>query len=178
VLYPAPLRDLLMELAAAGLFRAKWTDAIHDEWIESLLKSRNDLKREALERTRRVMNEAVLDATIENYESLIPALTLPDPKDRHILAAAIHASCDAIITFNLKHFPPATTSAYDIEVQHPDEFVHHQFGLDQAAVVIAAQRCRARLTNPPLTAEQYLKSLERQSLPKTVGELSHYAAVL
>ena len=56
VLYPAPLRDLLMRLALTDLFRAKWTNEIHEEWIRNLLKNRTDLKKEQLERIREMMN--------------------------------------------------------------------------------------------------------------------------
>jgi len=84
VLHPAPLRDLLMHLALTDLFRAKWTDAIHEEWIRSVLENRLDLTREQLERTRQLMNAHVRDCLVTNYEDLIPVLTLPDPDDRHV----------------------------------------------------------------------------------------------
>ena len=78
-LYPAPLRDFLVELAVSGLFRAKWTDRIHDEWISSLLIKRPDLTRDSLERTKALMNENVLDCLVEGYEDIAHALELPDP---------------------------------------------------------------------------------------------------
>lgn len=167
-----------MELATAQLYRAKWTSRIHDEWIENLLEKRADLKREQLARTRELMDASVMDCLIEGYEALVPALDLPDEKDRHVLAAAIHAGADAIVTFNLKDFPASELGKYDIEVLHPDEFIHHQLGLRTSAVIIAAQRCRARLKNPPMTAAEYLDTLARQSLPKTVAELTPYSAVI
>ncbi len=89
VLYPASLRDLLMHLALTDLFRARWTNAIHDEWIQALRETRPDLKPEQLERTRQLMNAHVRDCLVTGFEGLIPALTLPDPGDRHVLAAAI-----------------------------------------------------------------------------------------
>jgi PIN domain len=162
----------------AGLFRAKWTDEIHDEWIRNLLINRQDLTSEKLERTRRLMDQAVMDALITDYQDLVPSLTLPDANDRHVLAAAIKTGAQGIITFNLKDFPASTLARYDIEAQHPDEFIVHQFNLDQAKVVIAAQRCRQRLKNPTKTAEEYLERLEEQSLPLTVAELKPFAAVL
>lgn len=64
VLYPAPLRDLLMHLALSDLFRAKWTNEIHDEWIRSVLKNRPDLQQEQLERTRVLMNSHVWDCLV------------------------------------------------------------------------------------------------------------------
>jgi predicted nucleic acid-binding protein len=178
VLYPAPLRDFLVELAAGGLFRAKWTADIHDEWIRNVLANRTDLSDAQLHRTRDLMNAAVMDSVVTGYEGLIPVLKLPDENDRHVLAAAIRASADTIVTFNRKDFPADVLADFDIEVQHPDDFLFHQFGLDEAQVVVAAQRCRARLLKPPYTVEQYLETLERQSLPQTVAELRRYAGVL
>src|SRR5579863_9090922 len=125
VLYPAPLRDLLMHLAMADLFRARWTDRIHDEWIRSVLANRPDLRREQLERTRRLMNAHILDCVVTGYEHLIDRLKLPDPNDRHVLAAAIRAGADVIVTMNLDDFPVKVLGPYGIEPQHPDVFVLH-----------------------------------------------------
>lgn len=104
VLYPAPLRDFLLRLSITGLFSAKWTDQIHDEWIRNVLKSRPELK-DKLPRTRELMNNAVQDSLVTGYESIIENLKLPDTDDRHVLAAAIRSNAQAIITFNLKDFP-------------------------------------------------------------------------
>src|SRR6185312_9454958 len=89
VLYPAPLRDLLMHLALSGLFRARWTARIHEEWVRALLENRPDLKREQLEWTRDQMDASVPDCLVSGYEHIEPGLDLPDPGDRHVLAAAI-----------------------------------------------------------------------------------------
>jgi hypothetical protein len=91
VLYPAPIRDVLMHLALTDLYRARWTNQIHEEWIRSVLINRPDLTRAQLERTRDLMNAHARDALIENFEDLIPSLSLPDPDDRHVLAAAYAA---------------------------------------------------------------------------------------
>jgi hypothetical protein len=88
VLYPAPLRDLLMQLALTDLFKARWTDQIHEEWIQALLRWEK-YDRIILERTRELMDASVRDAKVSGYEELIEALVLPDPDDRHVLAAAI-----------------------------------------------------------------------------------------
>ncbi|MCA3219062.1 MAG: PIN domain-containing protein, partial [Burkholderiales bacterium] len=98
VLYPAPLRDLLMRLALADLYRARWTDAIHNEWIRALLARRPDLKREDLERTRELMNLHVRDSLVTGFEPLIPSVELPDADDRHVVAAAIHCGASLILT--------------------------------------------------------------------------------
>jgi predicted nucleic acid-binding protein len=167
-----------MELATAELFRAKWTAAIHDEWMRSLLANRSDLTREKLERTRDLMNEHAPDCLVEGYEHLIPLVTLPDVNDRHVVAAAIHARADAIVTFNLKDFPVSELARFNLEAIHPDDFISFQFDLRESAVVIAAQRCLRRLRTPPKTADEYLSTLEAQSLPKTVAAVRPYAAVL
>ena len=106
VLYPAELRNFLMHLALIGVFRAKWSPEVHEEWIRSLLANRPDLTREKLERTRQLMDKAAPDALVTGYEHLIPGLRLPDPNDRHVLAAAIRCGASVIVTRNLGDFPP------------------------------------------------------------------------
>ena len=178
VLYPAPLRDLLMHLAMTDLFHARWTDQIHDEWIRNVLANRSDLKREQLERTRRLMNAHVLDCLVTGYENLIDGLALPDPNDRHVLAAAIRAGADVIVTYNLNDFPKRVLDPLGIEAQHPDVFVTHLLDLDGSAVCAAAQRQRQSLRNPPKTIDEFLKILVQQQLPQTVAKLQEFAALL
>lgn len=89
VLYPAPLRDLLIRLGLTGLFRARWSAEIHEEWMRAVLRERPELQAERLARTRELMEEALPDATVTGYEELIAQMGLPDPKDRHVLAVAI-----------------------------------------------------------------------------------------
>ncbi len=134
VLYPAPLRGFLLYLALSELFAAKWSDEIHEEWIGNLLEDRPDIVRQ-LKRTRALMDEAVPDSRVTGYQDLIPALNLPDPNDRHVLAAAIRCGAQAIVTFNLKDFPAETLDLYDTEAIHPDDFVAHQFCLRQERVL-------------------------------------------
>lgn len=105
VLYPAPLRDVLLQLAVSDIYRACWTDDIHQEWIDALLRNEPHRKREKLEKTRDMMNQAIPDATISGYKSLIDTLELPDPDDRHILASAIVGHCNLIITKKFKRLP-------------------------------------------------------------------------
>lgn len=107
VLYPAPLRDLLVRAALAGLVRAHWSDQIHDEWTRNLLANRPELSATSIERCRRLMDLHLPEALVTGYESLVPTLTLPDADDRHVLAAAVHAGATLIVTFNLADFPPS-----------------------------------------------------------------------
>ena len=175
VLYPAPLRDLLMHLALTDLFRAKWSDRIHDEWTSNLLKNRPDLTAEQLTWTRSNMNAHVPDALVTDFEELIPSLVLPDLDDRHVLAVAIHGRADVIVTKNLKHFPAAALTQYGIEAQHPDEFVVHLVDLAPDIVCEAVQRHRQSLRRPPKTVDEYLATLEQQEMPRTVAALRQFA---
>src|SRR5262245_16383071 len=123
ILYPAPLRDLFIRLAQARLVRARWTDTIHDEWFRNVLKDNPQLSPERLARTRTLMNEAVRDCLVTGYEDLIESVTPPDPDDRHVLAAAIRAGAGVIVTYNLADFPAEALARFDIEAQHPDDFL-------------------------------------------------------
>ena len=174
-LYPAPLRDLLMQLALTDLFRARWTDAIHDKWTRNVLANRPDLSPEGLARCRRLMDRHVPDCLVTGYESLIPDLLLPDPDDRHVLAAAIHGAAGLIVTFNLGDFPRSVLGRYRIEAIHPDKFIARLFDEDVDAVLLAARLHRASLKRPPKSADQYLATLERCRLPATAARLGSHA---
>lgn len=178
VLYPAPLRDLLIRLAQAGLVRARWTEAIHDEWVRNVLADNPALSPDRLARTRTLMNEAVRDCLVTGYEGLIDSLALPDPDDRHVLAAAIHADAELIVTFNLKDFPVPELASYNIQAQHPDEFLVSLFDTAPGPVCAAVKRQREGLRNPPKTAEELLATLESQGLVQTVAKLRPFADLL
>jgi hypothetical protein len=178
VLYPAPMRDLFMELAVTDIFKAKWSADIHREWIEALLRNDPRRDRAALERTRDLMDQATRDSLVTGYESLIPALTLPDQDDRHVLAAAIVGRCDVIITCNLKHFPDSALIPFGIEAQHPDDFLSNHLSLLPGIFCTAVQKVRARLRNPPYSVEEYLDTLRRQGLVATVAELKTFSRLL
>lgn len=177
-LYPAPLRDLLMRLALANLFQARWTNEIHDEWTRNVAANRPDLSMESLVRCRRLMNEHVPDSLVEGYESLIPSLSLPDPDDRHVLAAAIHGGAGLIVTFNLRDFPASVLAGHSIEATHPDAFISRLWDEFPDAVMDAARRQRASLKNPPKTAAELLTTLEQCGLAETVARLRTRADIL
>ena len=171
VLYPAPLRDLLMHLALTDLFRAKWTAMIHDEWMRNVLADRPDLTPEKVGRVRVLMDAHVSDCLVTDYEKLIPKLILPDPNDRHVLAAAIRGQAGVIVTYNLSDFPSATLGSYGIEAQHPNEFILRLLDLDQEKVIRAVRDQRLSLHSPPKTSEEMLDTFALQRLTKTVAAL-------
>ena len=171
VLYQAPLRDLLMQLALTDSLRARWTEQIHDEWIRNLLKKRPDLTLQQLTRTKELMNSHVRDCLVTNYEYLIPSLQLPDPDDKHVLAAAIQGNADVIVTTNLSDFPSSVLSNHNIEAQHPDDFISDLLDLKPSKVVAAAKICQQRLKNPPKSFDEYLEILLKQGLTISVSML-------
>lgn len=177
VLYPAPVRDLLMEMAISGLVQAKWTERIHQEWMSNLIKDRPDIV-QRVHQTRTLMDAAIPDALVSHYEPLIDGITLPDPDDRHVLAAAIKCGAQLIVTANLKDFPQEYLAPYGIDAIHPDEFIEQQFGLNQDAVIACAKRIRARLQNPEIRAERYLATLSSSRLPVTADLLQEFKELI
>jgi len=178
VLYPAPLRDLLMRLALTDLFRARWTDMIHDEWTRNLLVQRPELKAEDLARTRALMNAHVRDSLVTGFEHLIPMIELPDLDDRHVVAAAIHGGASLIVTYNLKDFPAARLSHYHLVAQHPDDFIADLLDLHAARVCEAAASQRCSLKNPSKSVDEYLDTLLKQKLTQTVAQLREWKAAI
>ncbi len=123
VLYPSTLRDVLIRVGLARLVQPKWTDRILDEVFNNLRANRPDLDPARLDRTRQLMNDAIRDVMVSSYEHLIGQLELPDPDDRHVLAAAIHAGAHVIVTRNLRDFPNDVLDPWGIDAQHPDVFL-------------------------------------------------------
>ena len=172
VLYPALLRNILMRLASHGLYRARWSERVHEEWIEALLRNRPDLDRARVERTRDLMDAHILDARVSGYERRIESLSLPDPDDRHILAAAIHCKAAVIVTTNLRDFPGSILAAFGLEAMHPDTFVLSVVLRDKEGAVVALQRLRQAFRNPSMTAAEFLAGMERNGLAASADALS------
>lgn len=168
VLYPAGLRDLLLRLADRYLYAPLWSADIHEEWMRSLLADRPDIDAGVLDRTRAVMDAHFPDAVVTGYEAIAATLDLPDPDDRHVLAAAIQGSADMIVTRNLRDFPADRLAPHGLAAQHPDAFVVELFEADADAVLAAVRGHRAALRNPPRSAGDYLAALERLGLRRTV----------
>ena len=175
VLYPNTLRDLLMELALSNLYKAKWTEDIHHEWIKNLSQNRSDIPKEKLYRLRDLMNKSVPDCLVTNYQKLIEKLNLPDPDDRHVLAAAIQAQAKIIVTANVKDFPLSELEKYNIEVQHQDTFISNLIDLYPVEVIKAVRKCHQRRKNPPCSFDEYLIQLEKQQLNLSVSKIKAIA---
>ncbi|MBV9502372.1 MAG: PIN domain-containing protein [Acidobacteriaceae bacterium] len=175
VLYPARLRDLLLSLAAAGLFRPIWSNSIHEEWMTNVLANRPDLSKTQLEATRSAMDRAFPAAMVSGFERLIPSLNLPDADDRHVLATAVYARAELIITVNLNDFPAAALRPYNIVAAHPDSFVDYLFDLNEAEAISAIAGMRSRLRAPAMTPDDFIDSLAQVGMPLTVSRLRRHA---
>ena len=153
-----------MRLAAARVYAPRWTEEIHAEWIRNVLADNPDVTPAQLDRTRRLMNQVAPSCLITGYEARIPALSLPDANDCHVLAAAIEAQAPVIVTFNLSDFPTAALRTYGVRAVHPDRFLSGLFDDDPALFLRAVQTHRASLHNPPKDAAGYVQTLRIDGL--------------
>ena len=172
VLYPSTLRDLLIRIHQAGLVQAKWTDTILDEVTRALRRTRPDISDEKLDRLRRLMIQAVPDCRVTNYEPLVEGLELPDADDRHVLAAAIRARAQVIVTDNSRDFPAEYLASWDVEAKTADEFVLDQISLNRQAVYGEIVRIADSHDNPPEAVSDVLERLERCGLVESVAALA------
>jgi hypothetical protein len=155
-----------MWLAMSGLFRPRWSSDIHREWMTAV-NNAYGIPIEDLIVRRDSMDAAVLDSRVTGYEDLIVGLELPDPNDRHVLAAAIRCGATAIVTFNERDFPVESLEKYGIEARHPDDFILEVDGIDPGTLIDAAKSDLAHYVNPKLDVETYIEGLRVSGVPKT-----------
>ena len=176
VLHPASLRDLLLRLAADGLFRAKWTEQILDETFGSILRVNPELDPERLARTRAKMVKAVPDCLVTGYEPLIDAVELPDEDDRHVVAAAIRCHAAVIVTSNLRDFPSEALEPFSIEAQSPDAFVLHLLEIARDEVIMTITKQASALSQPPMSVDDLPVRLSDVGLSRSVAAIRDRSA--
>jgi predicted nucleic acid-binding protein len=170
VLYPARLRDLLIRLAIAGLYQARWSERILDECFGSLVADRPDLSIAQISRTRELMSVALPEATVSEYEHLIDDVRVPDPNDRHVVAAAVAAHAEVIVTRNIGDFPTQALPA-GLLADSPDAFVLSLIAADAEAVAAVVEEQAAALHKPPMTVGELLDGFEEVGLSESVRQL-------
>ncbi|MFA7606661.1 MAG: PIN domain-containing protein [Rhodocyclaceae bacterium] len=178
-LYPILTCDALMSLAAAGLFAPKWSQRIETEWMRNLEAERPELSGKlALRRDQ--MRRAAPDWEVAESAigALLPGITLPDPGDAHVLAAAIAGHADCIVTFNLKDFPEAALAPLGIEAIHPDRFIISQLDLAPFQAIAALGKMRQRRKSPPYSPEDFACAFERNGLPAVASRLREAAGLI
>jgi len=177
VLYPFRVRDVLLRFAEAGLFRVRWSRHILDEWEQSLLRSHPHLAG-SVRSQRQAMARAFPEAAVEDYERFIEALDLPDPDDRHVLAAAICAGAQLIVTENARDFPEEALAPYGIETRSADAFLASTFELYPTQAVLALKRLRRAYGNPPFSAPELIMDLRRVRLPQLAALARQHSELL
>lgn len=177
VLFPFRKRDVLLRFCQAGLFRARWSPQILDEWTHSLLVAKPELA-ESVRSQREAMRRAFPEACVTGHEPLIGGLNLPDPDDRHVLAAAIRCGAQHIVTENLKDFPHDILAEFAVEAIDADEFLSRTFDLYPAAALAALKTTRRSYQNPPFTQAEFVYDLMAKGLPKLASRLKSARALI
>jgi len=168
VLYGATLCDTMLRIAEQGAYRPHWSEDVLGELVEVLVREAGILRARADRRVAQ-MQRAFPLAAVENYDLLVDAMTC-DPKDRHVLAAAVAARCEVVVTFNVKDFPPESTDPHQISVVTPDTFLLDQLDLHPPMVRRALLGQVTEANRPPLTMGQLLASLARAGVPAFAEE--------
>ncbi len=165
VIYPIVIRDILLWLATYELYTPKWSDHIFSEWIEVM--KRNGISDEEISKRIKKIEQCFLDARVENYGSIIEKLTLPDLKDRHVLAAAIKTNANLIVTNNLKHFPKDYLSKFGLSAKTADDFIADIIDLNPETAVEAFREMVFSKKNPDLDEYDVLESFRSNKLVQT-----------
>lgn len=173
VLFPPLLRDVLVSLAASRAFEARWTAQIHAEWTRNVLKQRPDIAPATLDNVCVLMNDHVPNCLVTGFEPLIETLHLPDPDDRHVLAAAIHSRSPFLVTLNLKDFPARVLAPYQIEPLAPDPLLVLVLRDEPERTLIALAKQRRRFKKLLLSPAEFFTSLQ-PVLPRFAAALAPF----
>lgn len=165
VLFPFRVRDVLLTFADEGLFRARFTEEIIDEWTRSLIELRPELSESVhsqVEKMRLTFDECF----VTGHLPLVEGLNMPDPNDRHVLAAAIRCSAQVIVSENKRDFPDELLDEYDIEVLGADDMLVTTYELFPANAARALSKVRMRYRKPPMNKSEFLLDLTKSGLPR------------
>ena len=172
VLYPAALRDIFIRLALEGVYHARWTEKILDEVFDNLANNRPDLDTRRLLRTRTLMVRSVPRCLVTDYEAIVGDFKLPDPDDRHVLAAAVTAGASTVVTNNVRDFPAQVTEPLKMTVRTANQFLADLARQEPAIVTRVVTEAAADLRHPSVTFAQYLDALAKAGAPTYWAELS------
>ncbi|WP_019011212.1 PIN domain-containing protein [Deinococcus aquatilis] len=175
VLYPSLLRDLLIRLDIEGLCRLRWSDEVNHEWINALVRDRG-FEPEPLLRTQALMDRALPHARVTGFGHLIPDLTLPDPDDRHVFAAALHSRVPHLLTFNLSDFPAHALPTGAPQVIHPDAWLAPVLSQDLQVTCQVLRQLVAPFRKPPRTISDVARQLTQILMPQSAEVLEKMVA--
>ncbi|WP_286861066.1 MULTISPECIES: PIN domain-containing protein [Sphingobacterium] len=169
VVFPIVIRDLLFWLAYYELYTPKWSAHIFDEWKDVML--RKDVSVVEAEKRIQRANKAFPDALVKNYEVLIEHLNLPDPRDCHVLAAAIKTNANVIVTNNLKDFPAEYLTSFGLTAKSADDFLTDIIDLNPEQAILAFKEMVLNRRNPAMNEFEVLDSLRNSGLTDTANYL-------
>jgi len=178
ILYPFHLRNIVVQVAVDGLVDARWTDAIHGEWMRNLLANTPGLRPERLEATKQLMNIALPDATVTGYEKYIESVHLPDADDRHVAAAAIKAHASMIVTWNLNDFPVAELRKHGLIRQSPDAFLAGLYEQSPDLLIGSLANARRNLRCSRISGAAFVGILRDQKLVNLATRLENHVGDL
>ena len=168
VLYPFRVRDAVLRFAEAGLFRARWSAKILEEWAGHLVRKKPHLA-ESVKSQVKAMKTTFPEALVTGYEPLIEGLNLPDPDDRHVVAAAIRCGAQHIVTENQKDFPPEVLDQFDIQPVTTDDFLASTFELYPTQATAALREMRVAYQNPAMNKSEFILDLTGYGLVRTAS---------
>lgn len=174
VLFGATLTDVTLRIAEEGAFSPLWSQGVLDELVEALVRNERTTPAKARRRVEH-MRRAFPAAEVEDYELLVPSMTC-DPKDRHVLAAAVSGRAEVLVTFNTSDFPESSTAPHDITVVHPDQFLLDQLDLHPRLVHRAVEGLLTTASRPPLASADLLDALVRTEVPQFAEALRGHLA--
>jgi len=178
ILYPFHLRNIVVQAAVDRLFEARWTDAIHEEWIRSLAVDLPAIPIERLHATRRLMNDALPMAMVRGYEEHVPRVILPDSNDRHVVAAAISAKASFILTWNLRHFPEEELTKFSLRGMTPDEFLSGLFDKVPVLAIGSLANARQNLSKSRVSGADFIDILANQKLTQLAKRVESHVSDL
>lgn len=178
ILYPFHLRNIVVQAAVDRLVEARWTDEIHEEWIRNLAASTAAVPIERLQVTRQLMNGALPAATVRGYEGYISAVNLPDPDDRHVVAAGIAAGASVILTWNLRDFPAMELKKHGLRRQTPDAFLADLYDKAPDLTVNSLANARRNLNKTRVSAAGFIEILNNQKLGQLAKRVQNHSTDL
>lgn len=170
VLVPIALADTLLRVAERELYRPLWSERILDEAADAVLEIHPDLEPGVVTKRFAAMNNTFKEASVEGWEIFEETIALPDPDDRHVVAAAMRGRADTIVTANLRDFPDETFTPLEIAVVDPDAFLLDQLDLAPRVVLDVLREQAAHTRSPALTPTDLLARLARAGVPAFADE--------
>lgn len=171
VLYPMYLRDTLLRMAEVELCQVYWSREILEASTRNLIKAGRMTSDKAM-RLQQMIENAFPEAIVEVPTELVQVMG-NHPGDRHVLATAVVAKVNVIVTYNLKHFSRSALAPWGIEAQHPDVFLSYLYNLSPDLVANVVRQQAQDLQRPPISVDELLDILGKQ-VPEFASKVQLY----